>query len=137
CRRRYRKLPTDIAGLDLRQDVQSFRMCKIFTDPIDELMPPLLEFLRRHIHLLQLVHKSFLMSFTEIALRGCFLRIVTRRPTGPHICGSVGPNNAIVGQPKYAARCVIPESLPMKTRHERSSSATDWSVKPSRRGRLV
>ena len=39
---------------------------------------------------------------------------VTRGPAGDHTPGSVGPKSATVGAPKAAARCVTPESFPMK-----------------------
>ena len=40
----------------------------------------------------------------------------TLSPRGAHMAGSVGPKIATTGTPVAAARCVIPESFPMKTR---------------------
>jgi hypothetical protein len=52
--------------------------------------------------------------------RGGSTSTCTRSPRGAQIAGSVGPNSAMTGTPTAAAKCVIPESFPIRRRRRRA-----------------
>jgi hypothetical protein len=56
---------------------------------------------------------AFTTRSTASSAIGSFRTQRTCSPRGPQTLGSVGPNRATVGVPTAAARCVMPESLPM------------------------
>src|SRR5262245_51967387 len=85
-RRARWQLVSHIATFHVRQNRVALRVSQVVRHPVYKSVTPLFELVGRH--------SRFFMSSMEMSSSDGLCSTFTRRPTGPHLFGSVAPNNA-------------------------------------------